>query len=94
MLRPAFSLNSCGHALPLLVGVAEVEVGEVAEIGQELADQRPVVAVLLVPGGDLGRLGAAAEHRVDRAAGDQVQQLEGDRRDPDRDHDRHEDAGG
>ena len=89
---PGVLLEQLGHALPLLVGVAEVQVAEVAQIGQELADQRPVVAVLFVPGGDLGRFGAATEHRVDRAAGDQVQQLEGDRGDPDRDHDRHEDA--
>ena len=89
---PGVLLEQRCNALPQLVGVAEVELDQMPEIGRELGRQRPVVSVLLVPGGDCGGLRPAAEYLVDRAARNQVQQLEGDRRDPNRDHERDQDA--
>ena len=64
---PGVLLEQRRDALPQLVGVAEVELDQMPEIGQELGDERPVVSVLLVPRGDLRR--ASPRGRVPRGPG-------------------------
>ena len=86
---PGVLLEERADALVELVGVAEVEADELAEIAEELRDLRPVIAMLKVPGHDSLRLRPGPQHRVHRARLQPVQQHEGEDRDPGDDDDRH-----